>query len=205
MVLLMTMGLVQPEHVIALRKIPSCTGSRPNGGGGLTIGALATHRQLELAPEVRAYAPALERDVRARRHGAHPQPGDARRQPRPRRPGPGSAADADRSRRVGDAAEPDGRAAPAGRGAVRRLPDHPASAGRSADRRSPSPARAWNARHLSEVPAANAGRLRHGVGGGRAAPRRRRSLRARPRRAGRRRRRCRCGHASSRMRWSASS
>src|SRR3954454_7645119 len=59
MVLLMTMGLVQPEHVIALRKIPDLRGITADDDGGLRIGALATHRQLELAPEVRACAPAL--------------------------------------------------------------------------------------------------------------------------------------------------
>ncbi|MDP8921994.1 MAG: FAD binding domain-containing protein, partial [Chloroflexota bacterium] len=59
MVLLMTMGLVQPGHVIALRKIPELHGITTEDGGGLAIGALATHRQLELAPEVRAFAPAL--------------------------------------------------------------------------------------------------------------------------------------------------
>lgn len=59
MVLLMTMGLLQPERVIALRKIPELRGIAANGDGGLRIGALATHRQLELAPEVHAYAPAL--------------------------------------------------------------------------------------------------------------------------------------------------
>jgi carbon-monoxide dehydrogenase medium subunit len=59
MVLLMTMGLVQPEHVIALRKIPELHGITTEDDGGLRIGALATHRQLELAPEVRAYAPAV--------------------------------------------------------------------------------------------------------------------------------------------------
>src|SRR5687767_8662806 len=59
MVLLMTMGLVQPERVIALRKVPELHGITTEDDGGLTIGALATHRQLELAPEVRAYAPAL--------------------------------------------------------------------------------------------------------------------------------------------------
>ena len=59
MVLLMNMGLVQPEHVIALRKIPELNGITPEGDGGLRIGALATHRQLELSLEVRAYAPAL--------------------------------------------------------------------------------------------------------------------------------------------------
>ena len=59
MVLLMTMGLVQPEHMIALRKIPDLHGITTGADGGLTIGALATHRQLELVAEVRAYAPAL--------------------------------------------------------------------------------------------------------------------------------------------------
>jgi carbon-monoxide dehydrogenase medium subunit len=59
LVLLMTMGLLQPERVIALRKIPELRGITANGDGGLRIGALATHRQLELSPEVRAYAPAL--------------------------------------------------------------------------------------------------------------------------------------------------
>ena len=59
MVLLMTMGLVQPEHMIALRKIPELHGITLEDNGDLRIGALATHRQLELAPEVRAYAPAL--------------------------------------------------------------------------------------------------------------------------------------------------
>jgi carbon-monoxide dehydrogenase medium subunit len=59
MVPLMTMGLVQPEHVIALRKIPELHGITLEDDGGLRIGALATHRQIELAPEVRAYAPAL--------------------------------------------------------------------------------------------------------------------------------------------------
>jgi len=45
--------------VIALRKIPDLHGIKANSNGGLTIGALATHRQLELAPEISAYAPAL--------------------------------------------------------------------------------------------------------------------------------------------------
>lgn len=57
--LLMTMGLVQPARVIALRKVPELQGIAAGADGGLTIGALATHRQLELAPAVRAYAPAL--------------------------------------------------------------------------------------------------------------------------------------------------
>jgi carbon-monoxide dehydrogenase medium subunit len=64
MVLLMTMGLVQPAHVIALRKIPELHGITPQDDGGLRIGALSTHRQLELTPEVRAYAPALSETFR---------------------------------------------------------------------------------------------------------------------------------------------
>ncbi|MFN8636472.1 MAG: FAD binding domain-containing protein, partial [Chloroflexota bacterium] len=64
MVLLMNMGLVQPEHVIALRKIPELHGIAATDDGGLRIGALATHRQLELAPQVRAYAPALSETFR---------------------------------------------------------------------------------------------------------------------------------------------
>ena len=59
MILLMTMGLVQPGHLIALRKIAELHGIRPTADGGLRIGALATHRQLELAPEVRRLCPAL--------------------------------------------------------------------------------------------------------------------------------------------------
>jgi carbon-monoxide dehydrogenase medium subunit len=59
MVLLMTMGLVQPEHVIALRKISELRGITAEDDGGLKIGALTTHRQLEMAPAVHAYAPAL--------------------------------------------------------------------------------------------------------------------------------------------------
>jgi carbon-monoxide dehydrogenase medium subunit len=58
-VLLMTMGLVQPEHVIALRKIRELHGIAPEPDGGLRIGALATHRKIETSPEVRAYASSL--------------------------------------------------------------------------------------------------------------------------------------------------
>ncbi len=64
MVLLMTMGLVQPEHVIALRKISELHGISTDDDGGLTIGALATHRQVEMAPEVHTYAPALSETFR---------------------------------------------------------------------------------------------------------------------------------------------
>ena len=59
LVLLMTMGLLQPERIIALRKISELHGITSTRNGGLKIGALATHRQLELSSQVRAYAPAL--------------------------------------------------------------------------------------------------------------------------------------------------
>lgn len=59
LVLLMTMGLLQPERIIALRKISELHGITSTRDGGLKIGALATHRQLELSSQVRAYAPAL--------------------------------------------------------------------------------------------------------------------------------------------------
>lgn len=59
LVLLMTMGLLQPERIIAVRKISELHGITSTRDGGLKIGALATHRQLELSSQVRAYAPAL--------------------------------------------------------------------------------------------------------------------------------------------------
>ena len=46
MVLLMTMGLVQPEHVIALRKIPELHGITPDHAGGPLRAILPTERQI---------------------------------------------------------------------------------------------------------------------------------------------------------------
>jgi carbon-monoxide dehydrogenase medium subunit len=161
MVLLMNMGLVQPEHVIALRKIPGLRGITVSDDGGLTIGALATHRQLELAPEVRAYAPALSETfgqvatVRIRNQatvGGNLVHADPAQDPPP------MLIALDASVTVRSQA---GERTPAGRGAVRRLSDHPAPAGRDPDRRAPAVAPARHARHLPEVPAAYARRLRH--------------------------------------------
>lgn len=58
LMLLMNLGLVEPAHVISLRRIAELRGIHPNNAG-LEVGALATHRQLELSPEIRGYCPAL--------------------------------------------------------------------------------------------------------------------------------------------------
>jgi carbon-monoxide dehydrogenase medium subunit len=59
LVLLLQQGLVQPGHVVGLRKIADLKGIRRRPDGGLEIGATATHRQAEISPDVRAYCPAL--------------------------------------------------------------------------------------------------------------------------------------------------
>lgn len=59
LVLLMNLGLLQATHIIGLRKIADLQGIQSTPAGGLHIRPLATHRQLELAPEVRTYCPAL--------------------------------------------------------------------------------------------------------------------------------------------------
>jgi aerobic carbon-monoxide dehydrogenase medium subunit len=59
LILLMHLGLVEPTHVVSLRRVNGLRGVQPDGDGGLEIRALTTHRQLELAPEVRGYCPAL--------------------------------------------------------------------------------------------------------------------------------------------------
>jgi len=59
LVLLMNLGLTEPAHVVLLRSVAQLQGVQPTPDGGLTIGPLATHRQLELSAEVEAYSPAL--------------------------------------------------------------------------------------------------------------------------------------------------
>jgi aerobic carbon-monoxide dehydrogenase medium subunit len=59
LVLLMQLGLVDPARIILLRNIPELRGIR-NVDGGLEIGALMTHRELELAPETATFSPALK-------------------------------------------------------------------------------------------------------------------------------------------------
>lgn len=59
LVLLLQQGLVQPGHVVGLRKVAELHGIRRLEDGGLQIRAMATHRQAETAPEVRSYCQAL--------------------------------------------------------------------------------------------------------------------------------------------------
>jgi aerobic carbon-monoxide dehydrogenase medium subunit len=60
LVLLMNLGLIEPSRVVSLRRVSELQGIHArNGDGGLDIGPLTTHRQLELSPEVRAYCAAL--------------------------------------------------------------------------------------------------------------------------------------------------
>jgi aerobic carbon-monoxide dehydrogenase medium subunit len=59
LILLMQLGLVEPSHVVSLRRIKELHGVKALPGGALEIRALATHRQLELSPQVEAYCPAL--------------------------------------------------------------------------------------------------------------------------------------------------
>jgi len=56
---LMREGLVRPAHVVGLRRVPELRGIRRTPGGGVEIGACATHREIEGSAEVRAYCPAL--------------------------------------------------------------------------------------------------------------------------------------------------
>jgi len=58
LVILMKQELIRPARVIGLRRLEQlrAVGST---GGGLTLGALATHGTLARAPEVRAFAPGL--------------------------------------------------------------------------------------------------------------------------------------------------
>jgi carbon-monoxide dehydrogenase medium subunit len=59
MVLLMNQGLIEPAHIIALRNVPELRGVQRLPDGGLEIRAMASHRQVEVAPEVGTYCPAL--------------------------------------------------------------------------------------------------------------------------------------------------
>ena len=58
LVLLMNLGLVAPTHVVCCAASPRCRASTATGRW-TDDRPLATHRQLELRPEVQAYCPAL--------------------------------------------------------------------------------------------------------------------------------------------------
>ena len=59
--LLMNLGLMEPSHLIALRRVGQLRGVSRSSDGGLVIKALATHRQLETSPEVQRFCPALSK------------------------------------------------------------------------------------------------------------------------------------------------
>jgi carbon-monoxide dehydrogenase medium subunit len=59
LVLLLQQGLVQPGHIVGLRKVADLNGIQRRPDGGLEIRAMTTHRQAEKSPDVQAYCPAL--------------------------------------------------------------------------------------------------------------------------------------------------
>lgn len=59
LILLMNLGLVEPSHVISLRRVTDLRGIIADPDGGVEIRALSTHRELELSPELNGYCPAL--------------------------------------------------------------------------------------------------------------------------------------------------
>lgn len=61
MVLLYRQGLIQPREVVGLRGIDALRGIRALPDGGLEIGALTTHREIECSPLVRSYSAPLAR------------------------------------------------------------------------------------------------------------------------------------------------
>ena len=58
-VLLLQQGLIQPGHIIGLRKVQELQGIQKLPNGGLQIRAMATHRQAEISPDVQNYCQAL--------------------------------------------------------------------------------------------------------------------------------------------------
>jgi carbon-monoxide dehydrogenase medium subunit len=59
LILLMNLGLVEPSHVISLRRLTDLRGIVAHADGGAEIRALTTHREVELSPELSGYCPAL--------------------------------------------------------------------------------------------------------------------------------------------------
>ena len=57
--ILMKQGLIEPKSLVNIKKIPELKGIRYNGVEGLVIGALVTHRELEISTLVREIFPVL--------------------------------------------------------------------------------------------------------------------------------------------------
>ncbi len=64
LVLWMRLGLLKPEVVISLEKIPDFGCIRYDENDGLRIGAGARHREIELSPDVRSHYPLLHETFR---------------------------------------------------------------------------------------------------------------------------------------------
>src|SRR5437868_13288088 len=59
LMVLMTLGLIEPTVLIALRRVSELRGVQRVDGGGLDIKAMATHRELEVSREIKEFCPAL--------------------------------------------------------------------------------------------------------------------------------------------------
>jgi carbon-monoxide dehydrogenase medium subunit len=58
--LLINLGLMEPTHLVSLRRVTELRGITIGSDGSLEIKALTTHRQLELSPDVAHFSPALQ-------------------------------------------------------------------------------------------------------------------------------------------------
>ncbi len=59
LMVLMNLGLVEPQNIVALHRVQELQGIQRTGDRGLEINALTTHRQAERSPDVHAYCPEL--------------------------------------------------------------------------------------------------------------------------------------------------
>jgi len=57
--LLINLGLMEPSHLVSLRRVQGLRGISAAADGALGIRAMTTHRQLEMSPQVRQHCPAL--------------------------------------------------------------------------------------------------------------------------------------------------
>ena len=58
LLLLMKQGIVRPDYLVNIKKIPGLRYIE-NGSGAIRIGALATHHDLEVSPVIREFLPAI--------------------------------------------------------------------------------------------------------------------------------------------------
>jgi carbon-monoxide dehydrogenase medium subunit len=61
LMVLMNLGLLEPGRLLSMRRLTQqLSGIQRSAEGGLSIGPLTTHRQLEMSPEIAAFCPALK-------------------------------------------------------------------------------------------------------------------------------------------------